>query len=145
METKTKTKVTITVKSTVKAPVEKVWKFWTDPEHIKNWNFATEDWHTPWAKNDLRIGGKFTARMEAKDGSTGFDFEGIYEDIAVNKFIAYRIGDGRKVRITFSGNDQQTDVVEKFEAESVNPIEMQRGGWQSILDNFKKYVESRSK
>jgi uncharacterized protein YndB with AHSA1/START domain len=139
METENKT--TITVENTVKAPVEKVWKCWMEPEHIKKWNYASDDWHTPYAENDVRVGGKFVARMEAKDGSFGFDFEGIYDDLKVGKYIEYTIGDGRKVKITFTGNGKETKVVETFEAETENSIELQRGGWQAILDNFKKYTE----
>jgi uncharacterized protein YndB with AHSA1/START domain len=141
METQAKT---ITVENTVKAPVEKVWQFWTSPEHITKWSYASDDWHTPFAQNDLRIGGKFLSRMEAKDGSFGFDFGGVYDEVKINKMIAYTIGDGRKVKINFSANGGETRIVETFEAENTNSIEMQRGGWQSILDNFKKYAESNS-
>jgi len=133
---------TITVETTVQAPVEKVWKFWTEPEHIKNWNNASDDWHTPRAENDLRVGGKFLARMEAKDGSFGFDFGGVYDEVKINHLIAYTIGDGRKVQVTFSKEGNATKVTETFEAEHTNPLEMQRGGWQSILNNFKKYTEA---
>lgn len=139
METKTKT--TITVENTVIASVEKVWEYWTKPEHIKKWNFASDDWHTPYAENDLRTGGKFISRMEAKDGSFGFDFEGVYDEVKENKYIEYSLGDGRKVKTTFKGNGNETKIVETFDPEAENPIEMQRGGWQAILDNFKKYTE----
>jgi uncharacterized protein YndB with AHSA1/START domain len=135
---------TITVQNTVKAPVEKVWKFWTLPEHITKWSNASEDWHTPFAENDLRNGGKFISRMEAKDGSFGFDFGGVYDEVKTNEVIAYTLGDGRKVKINFSTEGDETKVVETFEAENTNPVEMQRGGWQAILDNFKKYTESNS-
>jgi uncharacterized protein YndB with AHSA1/START domain len=138
MEAKTK----ITVTSTINAPVEKVWKFWTLPEHIKKWNNASDDWHTPSAENDLRAGGKFSARMEAKDGSFGFDFGGVYDEVKTNEVIAYTLGDERKVRVDFTAEGDKTKVVEVFEAESQNPVEMQKGGWQAILDNFKKYVEA---
>ena len=140
----TETKKTITVENTIKAPVDKVWKFWTEPEHITQWNNASDDWHTPWAENALKIGGKFVSRMEAKDGSFGFDFGGVYDDIRVNEYIEYTIGDGRKVKITFSSTGDQTKVVETFEAENINSIELQRGGWQAILDNFKKHAEAYS-
>ncbi len=140
METISKT--TITVENIVNASVEKSWKFWTGVEHITKWNNASEDWHTPRATNDLRTGGKFTSRMEAKDGSFGFDFGGTYSEVKPNQLIAYTMDDGRKATITFSGNNNTTKVVETFEAESVNSIEQQRAGWQSILDNFKKYAES---
>ena len=140
METTSTT--TITVECSVKAPVEKVWKFWTAPEHITKWSNASDDWHTPFAENDLRAGGKFLSRMEAKDGSFGFDFGGVYDDVKTNELIKYTIGDGRKVSVNFTSNGNETKVVETFEAENTNSIEMQRGGWQSILDNFKKYVEA---
>ncbi len=132
----------ITVENTVNAPEEKVWKFWTEPEHIKKWNNASQDWHTPHAENYLRVGGKFVARMEAKDGSFGFDFGGVYDEVTINKSIAFTLGDERKVKIYFSGNGNQTRIVETFDAENTNSIEMQRTGWQAILDNFKKYTES---
>ena len=140
METANKT--TITIQSTVGAPVEKVWKFWNEPDHITKWAYAIDTWHAPWAKNDLREGGRFTSRMEAKDGSMGFDFGGTYDEIKTNELISYTMDDGRRVTVKFTGNGNETRVVESFEAEDQNPIEMQRGGWQAILDNFKKYVES---
>jgi uncharacterized protein YndB with AHSA1/START domain len=133
---------TITVQNTVNAPVEKVWQCWTGPGHITQWNNASDDWHTPYAENDIRVGGKFLARMEAKDGSFGFDFSGTYEELKINELIVYRIADGREVKITFTPQGNATKVVETFEAEGTNPIEMQRGGWQAILDNFKKYTEA---
>lgn len=132
----------ITVENTVNAPVEKVWEFWTSPEHIIKWNNASDDWHTPHATNDLRVGGKFLARMEAKDGSMGFDFNGVYSEVKEHELITYVIEDGRKVSITFSPASDGTRVVESFEAENENSIELQRSGWQSIIDNFKKYVEA---
>ena len=132
----------ITIESTIKAPVEKVWQYWTSPEHITKWNYASDDWHTPRAENDLRKGGKFLSRMEAKDGSFGFDFGGVYDDVKTNELIAYTIGDGRKVKTSFASAGKETKVIVIFEAETENPIEMQRGGWQAILDNFKKYTES---
>jgi uncharacterized protein YndB with AHSA1/START domain len=135
-------KTTITVENTIYAPVEKVWELWTGTDHITKWNNASDDWHTPRAENDLRTGGKFVSRMEAKDGSFGFDFGGVYDEVKMHELISYTIGDGRKVNVTFSGNSTWTKVVETFEAEGANPIEMQKGGWQAILDNFKKYVES---
>ena len=140
MESEKKSK--ITVETTVNAPVEKTWKYWTEPEHIKQWNNASDDWHTPHAENDLQVGGKFLSRMEAKDKSFGFDFGGVYDDVQINKYIEYTLGDDRKVQITFSGNGHETKVSETFEAEDTNSTEMQRGGWQAILDNFKKYTES---
>jgi uncharacterized protein YndB with AHSA1/START domain len=131
----------ITVQVVVNAPIDKVWSCFTEPNHIMNWNNASDDWHTPKAENDLRPGGAFDYRMEAKDGSFGFDFEGKYDEVAVSELIAYTIGDGRKVRVIFKEEAGQTHVVETFEAEAVNSLEKQRSGWQAILDNFKKYVE----
>jgi uncharacterized protein YndB with AHSA1/START domain len=131
----------ITIETTIKAPVEKVWRYWTSPQHIVNWNSASNDWHTPKAENDLRVGGKFASRMEAKDGSQGFDFSGIYNAVQTNQLIEYTMGDGRKVKVVFTSNGDETKVVEDFEAESTYPVEMQREGWQAILNNFKKYVE----
>lgn len=139
---KTITKSAITVKSTVKAPVDKVWNYWTRPEHIMQWNSASDDWHTPRAENDLRAGGKFFARMEAKDGSMGFDFGGVYDEVEENEYIAYTLGDDRKVEVTFSARGNETEIEETFEAENTNPIEMQKSGWQAILDNFKEYAET---
>ena len=138
----TQEKKVITVQNTVNAPVEKVWEYWTKPEHITKWNNASDDWHTPWAKADLREGGSFTARMEAKDGSMGFDFGGVYDDVRINELIDFTMGDGRKVSVNFSGKGNETKIVETFEAEDTHSIEMQRGGWQAILDNFKKYAET---
>lgn len=133
----------ITVQSTVHAPVAKVWEYWTEPEHITQWNNASDDWHTPVAENDLKVGGKFLTRMEAKDGSFGFDFGGIYDEVKLHEVISYTMGDGRKVSITFKGHENETEVIETFDAESTNPIEMQQAGWQAILDNFKKYAEHK--
>ena len=138
-------KTVITVKAGINAPLEFVWKCWTSPGDIIHWNNASEDWHTPRAENDLRTGGKFNSRMEAKDGSFGFDFWGEYTKIIPYKLIEYTLGDDRKVKIVFSVADNETFVVETFEAESTNPVEMQRNGRQSILNNFKKYVESQNR
>ncbi len=135
-------KQNITIDTTVNAPVEKVWEYFTKPEHIIKWNAASDDWHTPKAENDLKPGGKFSFRMEAKDGSFGFDFGGVYDAVETNKKIEYTLGDGRKVTTTFSGSSNATHITEVFEAEDTNPIEMQKGGWQAILDNFKKYTEN---
>jgi uncharacterized protein YndB with AHSA1/START domain len=136
-----KNKEAITVEATVNAPIEKVWKYWTLPEHIKHWNNASDDWHTPKVENNFTTGGKFVFRMEAKDNSFGFDFGGVYDEIVPQKLIAYTIGDGRKVKVAFAEEGDKTKVTETFEAEGVNPVEMQRGGWQAILNNFKKYTE----
>ncbi len=138
---KTMEKTLITVKVTVDAPVEKVWDYWTKPEHITRWSFASDDWHCPWAKNDLRKGGKFTSRMEAKDGSFGFDFGGEYTIVEPYNFIEYVMDDGREVKIKFEKDNNKTHVTETFEAETQNPVDMQKNGWQAILENFKKYAE----
>jgi uncharacterized protein YndB with AHSA1/START domain len=140
METQNRT--AITVATTVKAPVEKVWTYWTEPAHITNWCYASEDWHAPAAENDLQEGGKFKTTMAAKDGSVSFDFDGVYTLVKEPQEIAYTMPDGRKVHITFTGKGDETDVVETFEAEDTHPLEMQQSGWQAILENFKKYVES---
>ncbi len=131
----------ITVEVSLNLPIEKVWDAWTKPEHITNWNFASEDWHCPRAENDVRTGGKFSSRMEAKDGSMGFDFAGIYDEVIEHELIAYTLGD-RKVRVTFVPLGFATLVREEFEPENENSLELQKNGWQSILDNFKKYAES---
>jgi uncharacterized protein YndB with AHSA1/START domain len=135
-------KKAITVQNTVNAPIEKVWEYWTSPSHITKWNFASEDWHSPSAENDLRTGGKFTARMEAKDGSVGFDFAGVYNEVRQHELIKYTMGDGRKVTVGFTNLDDKTKIIETFEAENTNSVELQTTGWQTILDNFKNYVES---
>ena len=131
----------IRVEATVQAPIVKVWKYWTEPDHIKQWNNASDDWHTPFAENDLRVGGTFVSRMEAKDGSTGFDFGGIYDEVTLHEVIAYTMADGRKVKIVFKGDDKETEVVETFDADASHPAEFQQQGWQAILNNFKNYVE----
>jgi uncharacterized protein YndB with AHSA1/START domain len=131
----------ITVEATVNAPIEKVWKYWTEPQHVKNWNAASVDWHTTRAENDLRVGGNFTFRMEAKDGSFGFDFGGTYDAVRENEYIEYTLGDGRKVKTYFMNENNATKVVETFDAENTHPVEFQKAGWQAILDNFKKYSE----
>lgn len=141
METDKKTKITIEV--TVKAPAKTVWKLWKNPEDIIKWNNASDDWHTTRSENDLRKGGKFVSRMEAKDGSIGFDFTGIYDEVIPNKRIAYTLEDGRKVDIIFEDNGKETHITQSFEAESENSIEMQRDGWQAIMNNFKKYAENQ--
>jgi uncharacterized protein YndB with AHSA1/START domain len=133
---------TITVETAVNAPAAKVWTCWTEPQHITQWNNASDDWHTPTAENDLQTGGRFCYRMAAKDGSASFDFGGTYTSVKPNTEIAYTIDDGRTVTVTFTANDGQTKIVETFEAEDSHSIEMQRSGWQAILDNFKKYVET---
>lgn len=131
----------ITVQTTVNAPVEKVWQYFTEPEHVKQWNYAADEWHAPAAENDLREGGKFSYRMEARDGSMGFDFAGVYDVVKPNERIEYTMGDGRKVSVQFIPKGKATEVVETFDAETQNSEELQRGGWQAILDNFKKHTE----
>lgn len=138
------TKTIITVESIVNAPIEKVWKLWTTPADIMKWNNASDDWHTPKAENDLRVGGRFVYTMAAKDGSMSFDFSGVYNQVKTHELISSTLDDGRSLKITFSRSGNQTKVVEDFEAESMNSVELQRGGWQAILDNFKKYVEGQS-
>ncbi|WP_215224867.1 SRPBCC family protein [Echinicola shivajiensis] len=133
----------IIIKTTVNAPIEKVWKYWTEPEHITKWNAASDDWHCPSAANDLKKGGVFTARMEAKDGSMGFDFSGVYRDVIQEELITYDLEDGRNVQVVFKAEGDKTLIEETFDPESLNPLEMQRAGWQAILDNFAKYVESK--
>lgn len=132
----------VTIEAKVNAPIEKVWDVWTGPEHIIKWNAPSEDWHTTSAENDLRIGGRFNSRMEAKDGSFGFDFSGVYNEVDEHERIVYTLDDGRKVWTTFTKIEGGTEVISTFEAENENPIEMQKTGWQSILDTFKKYVET---
>lgn len=134
-------KTKITVEATVSANAKKVWNYYTLPEHITKWNFASDDWHCPDAENDLRVGGKLISRMESKDGSVGFDFEAVYDEVVDLKKIVYTIADGRKVKTEFNNQENKTKVTTTFEAESVNSIELQKTGWQSILNNFKKYVE----
>ena len=132
----------ITVKTEVDAPVDRVWECWTLPEHIIHWNHASEEWHTIRAENDLQPGGKFLFRMEAKDGSTGFDFTGTYTEIHEPDSIEYELEDGRKVRIVFDSVENLVTLTERFEPETSHPAELQKQGWQAILDNFKKYIES---
>lgn len=132
----------VTVQVTIDAPAKKVWEFWTEPEHITQWCHASDDWHAPYADNDLRTDGKFKTTMAAKDGSFSFDFEGLYTNIQTYKLIEYTLGDGRLVSISFDSDDNITTITETFDTENVNPVEMQRTGWQAILDNFKEYTES---
>ena len=142
METLEKKKITVEV--LVNAARDVVWKLWNTPEHIMQWNHASDDWHTPHAEADVRPGGNFLFRMEAKDGSTGFDFAGVYKKVQPWGVISYIIGDGRKVEVRFARNGAGTKITETFEAENQHPVDVQQVGWQAILDNFKKYAESRS-
>jgi len=132
----------ITINAIVNAPIEKVWDYWTTPAHIMQWNNASDDWHTPAAENDLRLGGKFSSTMAAKDGSFSFDFGGTYTAVEKHKLIEYVLEDGRKVEIQFSSNGVETSITESFDPETQNPHEMQQAGWQAILNNFKKYTEN---
>ena len=133
----------ITVETTVNMPAEKAWMFWTEPQHITQWCSGSADWHTPKATNDLKEGGTFSTRMEAKDGSIGFDFGGTYTKVVPHSEIAYTMGDGRKVAIHFAEKDGATHITQTFDPESENPAEMQRAGWQNIMDNFKAYAEGK--
>ncbi len=139
----TAAKPTITVETTVQAPVEKTWQVWTLPEHIMQWNQASDDWHTPRAENDLRAGGRFLSRMEARDGSMGFDFTGSYNEVRPHEYIEYTMDDGRKVKVHFMAEGNSTRVVETFEAEQEHSEDMQRSGWQAILNNFKQHAETQ--
>ncbi|MCC7522900.1 SRPBCC family protein [Candidatus Uhrbacteria bacterium] len=134
----------ITVQTIVHVPVEKAWEFWTKPEHIVHWNFASADWESPSAENDLQEGGRFKYRMSAKDGSASFDFEGAYVSIQDKTFISYTMDDGRKVSVSFEPHEHGTKITESFDPENENPEEMQRSGWQAILDQFKAYCEANS-
>jgi uncharacterized protein YndB with AHSA1/START domain len=132
----------ITVQANISAAPKKVWERYTEPQHITKWNFAADDWQCPHASNDMRVGGKYSARMEAKDGSFGFDFEAIYDEVVEGQRFTYTMGDGRVASVNFNDRGNSTDVVVTFDAETQNSEELQRGGWQAILDNFKKYAES---
>jgi uncharacterized protein YndB with AHSA1/START domain len=134
----------INIEMLVDAPLDQVWNFWNEPEHVKGWNAAHPAWHSPSASNDLREGGAFSYRMEARDGSMGFDFEGSYTEVRPNESIAYTMGDGRRARVEFSAEEGKTRIRESFEAEGQNPREMQQAGWQSILENFAVYATQRA-
>jgi len=139
METIEKTK--IIVHTSVQAPIDKVWEYFTEPTHICQWNHASDDWHCPKAENDLQVGGKFSYTMAAKDGSFQFDFGGTYTQVIKNKYIGYILGDGREVEVCFEEMSDGIQLVESFDPENENSQEQQRFGWQSILDNFKKHTE----
>jgi len=132
---------TLTIEATIAADAAAVWHAWTSPDHIVEWNHASDDWHSPAAANDLRVGGRFCFTMAAKDGSVQFDFTGTYTRVEPMNRLAYTIDDGRTVDITFTQVGEKVHVVERFEAENVHPPEMQQAGWQAILDNFKRHVE----
>ena len=131
----------ITIEAHVIAPIETVWHAWTDPAHITQWNFASDDWHCPRAQNDVRVGGRCITRMEAKDGSFGFDLEYSYQEVEPRAYLAYMLTDGRKVSTRFTAQDGGTHVVTVFEPETVHPVEMQREGWGQILASFKRHAE----
>ncbi|MFP9116122.1 SRPBCC family protein [Flavobacterium sp. RHBU_3] len=131
----------ITITATVHADAKKAWEYYTEPKHITQWNFADPSWHCPAASNDMQVGGKYSARMEAKDGSFGFEFEATYNAIEPGKNFTYTMPDGREVTVVFSPADDATEVTVTFDPENQNPIEMQRGGWQLILNNYKKYTD----
>jgi uncharacterized protein YndB with AHSA1/START domain len=133
----------ITVTAQLRTDIKKTWKYYTAPEHIVQWNFADPSWCCPSASNDLRPGGKYVARMEARDGSFGFDFEVVYDEIVEEKSLSYTMADGRKAKVEFSGSKSATQVTIQFDPENQNPVELQQNGWQSILNNFKQYAESR--
>jgi uncharacterized protein YndB with AHSA1/START domain len=132
----------IEVEVVVHKPLEHVWACWTSPKHIVNWNFASDDWHCPHAVNDLKVGGLFSYTMAAKDGSMSFDFAGVYDTVIEKEKISYDIG-GRKVDLKFTVVDNGVKMTEIFDPEDINPADMQRAGWQAILDNFKRYAESQ--
>jgi uncharacterized protein YndB with AHSA1/START domain len=132
----------IIIETIVHIPIDKVWNYWNAPEHITKWNQASPDWHAPKAENDLRVGGKFTTTMAARDGSMQFDFLGIYVEVKPTEWIAYTMGDGRKATITFSIVGETTKITQRFEPESANSIKLQQAGWQAILNSFKSYTEN---
>lgn len=132
----------ITIQATVLADRNKAWAFYTDPSHITQWNFASDDWHCPRASNDLVVGGKFYSRMEAKFGDIGFDYEGTYTEVLPEEGITYKLADEREVCIRFIEKEEYTQVVVIFDAETENPVELQQQGWQTILNQYKKYTES---
>jgi uncharacterized protein YndB with AHSA1/START domain len=132
----------ITIETTINAPIEKVWDYWNNPEHIQKWAFASDDWEAPYAENDLVVNGKFKTTMAAKDNSASFDFEGVYTNVKSHELIEYELGDSRKVSTKFETTPQGVKITQTFDPESENSIEMQKSGWQAILDNFKRYVEN---
>lgn len=134
----------LTVTSEINKPLNEVWDFFNNPEHIVNWNFAHESWECPSAKNDMKVDGKLEVRMQAKDGSFGFDLVGIYDQVVENELLKYHFEDHRNIEVIFEKlSDNKTKVTENFDPENMNPLDFQKDGWQAILDNFKKYSESR--
>lgn len=134
----------ITIKTTIQQSLDTIWKLWTEPAHIKNWNHASDDWHTTDSTNDLQTGGKFSSIMAAKDGSVSFDFCGTYDAVIIQKELKITLSDDRKMEVHFSGDENSSQVIEIFEAETENSLELQKSGWQAILDNFKKYAETQA-
>lgn len=132
---------TVTVENTINKKTELVWEYWTSPEHIMQWNFATPEWHCPKAEHDLSVGGKLCYNMAAKDGSIAFDYMATFTAIDPNQLLEYVLNDGRKVSIQFTDKGDTTLVTQTFEIEDENSIELQRKGWQAILNNFKKHAE----
>lgn len=130
----------LTVRALVAAPAARTWELYTSPEHVTGWNSAHPSWHSPSASSDLRVGGRFNYRMEARDGSGGFDFEGTWTRVEAPAALDYTMDDGRTVQCRFQPVDGGTEVVVVFEPEGSNPLELQQGGWQAILDNFARYV-----
>ena len=141
MASKDKIKIAVTVEK----DIEKVWEYWTKPEHITRWNFASEDWLCPSVKNDVQEGGKFVWRMEAEDGSVGFDFSGTYKKVEHKKQLDYKLDDERVVNVSFAEEDKKTKITQVFEPEEMSSREKQKEGWQAILNNFKKYAENKGK
>lgn len=131
----------ITVQVNVAVGIDKVWDYWTNPDHVVNWNFAISDWYCPKAENNLQKGGSFRYTMAARDGSVSFDFAGVYNEVDLNKRLDYTLDDGRKVAVLFENDGNYTTITEIFEAEEINTVELQQGGWQAILNNFKAYAE----
>ena len=134
--------VRITVKALVYAPLQKVWQYWTDPQHIKNWNSASADWETTEATSELKVGGRFSYTMQARDGSTGFAFAGTFVEVTPQKFIAFELDDGRQVQVAFDALGETTALAETFDAEQYHTLAQQQTGWQAILDHFKQYAEA---
>lgn len=132
----------ITIETIIAAPLEKVWRFWSEPEHITQWAFASDDWEAPFAENDLRTGGKFMTTMAAKDKSVSFDLHGVYTNVVAHAVMEYDMEDGRHVKVAFAEVPEGVKVTETFDPENENPADLQRAGWQAILGNFKKHVES---
>uniref|UniRef100_UPI00404AE189 SRPBCC domain-containing protein n=1 Tax=Gelidibacter sp. TaxID=2018083 RepID=UPI00404AE189 len=132
---------TITIDCVIKNNIQNVWNAYTEPQHIVNWNFASDDWHSPKAENDLKVGGTYCTRMEAKDGSFGFDFKAVYDEVQAQKSLKMTLEDSRKVTTLFESMDNAVKVTTSFEAENQNPIDIQKAGWQAILNNFKNYTE----